>query len=155
MTKVIGLDTSSNSTGWSIFIDGEYSKSGIIDCGSIKDTQTRLKKMCSTLLSFLNTNSPDIVTVEMTVVSRNASAQRMLTMILGVVYGWCIIHNAYFEMLRPSEWRALISNEKKGRKRNELKLWSVRKVKELFNIDVTDDESDAILIGQAYVNKYT
>ena len=75
-------------------------------------------------------------------------------MILGAVYGWCLVHNVYFEMLRPTEWRALISKEKKGRKRDELKAWSVRKVKELFGIDVTDDESDAILIGLAYVKKY-
>ena len=148
------MDTSSSCSGWSIFIDGEYSNSGVINCKKIKNTQERLGIMCSALLSFLDQENPDAVVIEMTVVSRNASAQRMLTMILGAVYGWCLVHNVYFEMLRPTEWRALISKEKKGRKRDELKAWSVRKVKELFGIDVTDDESDAILIGLAYINKY-
>lgn len=89
----------------------------------------------------------------MTVVARNVQAQRLLTIILGAVYGWCVTNNIYFKMLRPSEWRALISKEKKGRDRHALKKWSIDTVKKLFNIDVTDDESDAILIGQAYINK--
>ena len=57
-------------------------------------------------------------------------------------------------MFRPSEWRALISKEKKGRKRDELKQWSVQTVEKLFNKKVNDDEADAILIAQALVNKY-
>lgn len=113
-----------------------------------------MQLMCSAIFSFLDKESPQTIVVEMTVVPKNAGTQRMLTMILGAVYGWCLVHNVYFEMLRPTEWRALISKEKKGRKRDELKAWSVRKVKELFGIDVTDDESDAILIGLAYVKKY-
>ncbi len=35
-------------------------------------------------------------------------------------------------MFRPSEWRALISKEEKGRKRDELKQWSVQTVEKLF-----------------------
>ena len=45
-------------------------------------------------------------------------------------------------------------SEKLPRKREELKLWSMRKVVELFKIDDVDDNiSDAILIGYAYLNK--
>jgi len=36
------------------------------------------------------------------------------------------------------------------RKRDELKVWSVNKVKDIFKINVNDDESDAILIGLAF-----
>ena len=76
-------------------------------------------------------------------------------MIFGVVYGKCVENEIDFYELRPTEWRKLIDPGKKPRKREELKEWSKQKVKELFNInDVTDDESDAILIGRAYINLF-
>lgn len=151
--KLLSLDTSSSCSGWSIFLNGEYSKSGVFNLKKIKSSDERFKEMCTILLYTLNTEQPDIVGIEMTVVTRNAAVQRLLTMILGVVYGWCVIHNVEFIMLRPTEWRALISSEKKGRKRDELKKWSMDKVKTLFGKDVSDDEADAILIGQAIINK--
>lgn len=151
--KLLSLDTSSSCSGWSIFLNGEYSNSGVFNLKKIKSSDERFKQMCTILLYTLNTERPDIVGIEMTVVTRNAAAQRLLTMILGVVYGWCVVHNVEFIMLRPTEWRALISSEKKGRKRDELKNWSISKVKTLFGKDVSDDEADAILIGQAIINK--
>ena len=153
--KLIGLDTSSSCTGWSVFLNGEYSGSGIINLKSFKGTgQERMDEMCISISRLLEREHPDIVVVEETAATRNAAAQRMLTMILGFVYGWCLEHNTYFEMMKPTVWRSMIGSEKKGRKREELKAWSVKKVNELYNIDVVDDQSDAILIGQAYVNKY-
>lgn len=154
MTKLISLDTSTSCTGWCVFINGTYSKSGVIDKKKIKDGKLRLKEMCSAILSFIAKEKPDIIVIENTVVTRNAEAQRMLTMILGVVYGYCITYDIDYYLLRPTEWRSLISKEKKGRKRDELKLWSINKVKDLYGIDISDDESDAILIGTALLNKY-
>ena len=154
-TKLCSFDTSSSATGWCIYINGEYQKSGVFDLNEFKDTsEERLKYMCTLILNFLDKEKPDLVVAEMTVVSRNAAGQRLLTMILGVVYCWCIQNDVYFEMLRPTEWRKLISDEKKGRKNKELKAWSKAKVKELFGIDVGDDESDAVLVGMALINKY-
>ena len=152
-TKLIGLDTSSSKSGYSIFVNGEYTNSGVIDWHTEKNSDIRLYKMCISLLYVLNQEQPNIVVAEMTAVTRNASAQRMLTMILGVIYGWCIVHNVEFVMLRPTEWRALISKEKKGRKREELKAWSVKTVKEKYGLEVSDDEADSILIGQSLINK--
>lgn len=153
ITKLIGLDTSSSCSGYSIFINGIYSNSGIFNYKNEKDSDERLQKMCIALLSFLDKEHPDIVAIETTVVTRNAEAQRTLTMILGVVYGWCITHTCEYVGLRPTEWRSLISKEKKGRKREELKQWSVHTAKELFNLKCNDDQSDAILIGQALINQ--
>lgn len=153
--KLISLDTSSSSTGWGVFIDGEYSGSGLINLKKFKgDGQERMNEMCLSIHRLLRRENPDIVVIEETSVTRNAASQRMLTMILGFVYAWCLLNNTYFEMMKPSVWRSLISSEKKGRKRAELKQWSVQKVSELYGEDVTDDQSDAILIGQAYVKKY-
>lgn len=96
--------------------------------------------------------SPTTIAIETPVVVRNPQVQRMLTMVFGSVYTICILNDIEFQELRPTEWRSLVDHDKKPRKREELKEWSKQKVKDLFNKDVTDDESDAILIGQAFLN---
>ena len=74
-------------------------------------------------------------------------------MLLGAVYGKCVADGITFDSLRPTEWRKLVDPGKKPRKRDELKKWSVDKVKELYGIDANDDIADAILIGVGYLNK--
>ena len=107
------------------------------------------------IFKIINETNPNTVVTEMTVVTRNAQTQRNLTMILGAIYGKCIIYNINYHSFRPAEWRKLISSEKKPRKRDELKLWSKKQCELLYGIDdINDDISDAILLGQAYINKF-
>lgn len=154
--KVVSLDTSSSSTGWAYFIDGEILQHGCIT-SKIKDSEKRMKEMCLSALQLLNNINPDIVYVEKMSVERNPGTARMLSMIIGVIYGWCISHEKYYEDFRPSEWRSLIKNkdEKIPRKREELKFWSQEKVRTIYGFEVNDDESDAILIGRSAIIRYS
>ena len=156
--KLISMDTSSTSTGVAIFIDGVLSRHFLIETKNIKDTETRLIKMFSRLYEVIYMEKPDILVTELTVVTRNAQAQRNLTMILGALYGKCIENNIWYHSYRPTEWRSLIDTDKKplGRKRENYKTWSLEVVKDIYDIDCnTDDISDAILIGSAYVKKFS
>lgn len=157
MTKVLSLDTSSSSTGWAVFVNGKYESSGCIDLKKIKDSKERMKEMVFSIQDLLNSEQPDIVYVELTSVARNVSAQRTLTMILGAIWAYCINHDIYYEAFRPTEWRSWVkyADEKLPRRREELKQWSICRVKELFGIDVQDDTSDAILLGLGAIYKYT
>lgn len=156
MTKVISLDTSTSATGWALFTDGEYVRSGCIDLKNEKDSSVRLRKMVNLIIATLKAAKPDVVYIETPVVMRNAQALRNLTVIMGAVYGYCVTHGIYFEDLRPTEWRKYAKNgdEKLPRKRAELKEWSKNRVLELFNKEVSDDESDAILIGWSQIKRY-
>ena len=156
--KLISMDTSTTSTGVAIFIDGVLSRHFLIETKSIQDTETRLIKMISRLYEVIDFEKPDILVTELTVVTRNAQAQRNLTMILGALYGKCIENNIWYHSYRPTEWRSLIDTDKKplGRKRENYKTWSLEVVKDIYDIDCnTDDISDAILIGSAYVKKFS
>lgn len=151
--KLLALDTSTSSTGWAYFENGKYVVSDVISIKNQKDTDLRMEQMISEIYRLIECYSPTVVVTEMTVVVRNPAVQRMLTMILGAVYGNCVVNDIDYYSLRPTEWRKLIDPGKKPKKRDELKEWSKQKVYELYGIDnVTDDVSDAILIGQAYVN---
>ena len=153
--KLLSLDTSTSSSGWALFVNGKYKDSGVIDLKKVKNTSERLKTMIIKLRALIDYCSPTVVAIETPVVCRNPLTQRMLSMIFGIVYGKCAEDGIEFYELRPTEWRKLIDSNKKPRRREELKEWSKLKVKELFGIkDVSDDVSDAILIGQAYVNMF-
>ena len=150
--KLISLDTSTSSTGYAVYISGKLHRYDLIDFKRIKNTDERIKEMILKIYEIIETEKPQIIVAEMTVVTRNAQAQRNLTMILGA------IHNIFFSLLRPTEWRKLVNNEKEKlpRKREELKQWSKQKVSDILGInDINDDISDAILIGQAYINRFT
>lgn len=153
---LIGLDTSTSSTGFSIFENGELLSYFAIDMQKEKLTsEKKFDEMTRRVFENLNKYSPDIVVCELTSMTRNAVTQRTLTLLLGAVKGWCIMNNVFCHFFRASEWRKLVKNkdEKLPRKRVELKQWSIDKTRLLFNIDVnSNDISDAILIGKAYIN---
>lgn len=156
--KLISFDTSTSSTGYAIYISGKLHRYDLIDFKRIKNTDERIKEMILKIYEIIETEKPQIIVVEMTVVTRNAQSQRNLTMILGAIQGKCLENNIFFSLLRPTEWRKLVNNEKEKlpRKREELKQWSKQKVSDILGInDINDDISDAILIGQAYINRFT
>ena len=156
--KLISLDTSTSSTGYAVYISGKLHRYDLIDFKRIKNTDERIKEMILKIYEIIETEKPQIIVAEMTVVTRNAQAQRNLTMILGAIQGKCMENNIFFSLLRPTEWRKLVNNEKEKlpRKREELKQWSKQKVSDILGInDINDDISDAILIGQAYINRFT
>ena len=157
MTKLLSLDSSTSATGYSIFVGGKYSRSGCIDLHEEGKSSDRLPVMIKTIYNLIDKEKPEIIVAEEMVVTRNAQAARMLTMILGAIYGKCLKDGIFWFVLRPTEWRSLVKekDEKLPRKREELKLWSIGKVKELFGVeDVSDDISDSILIGEAYCRKF-
>ena len=105
----------------------------------------------------IESDRPDIVITELTVVNRNAEAQRNLSMLLGAIYYKCLELGIEYHSLRPTEWRKLVKNKNEvlPRKREELKVWSKSKVKDMYKINIDDDNiSDAILLGQGYINKF-
>ena len=157
LTKMISLDTSSSCSGWALWEDGMLTEHGIIDLKYAKDSDRRLDLMCGSLISLLNSTDPDIVVIEMTVVSRNVSGQRLLSEIVGVVRGWCMSQHErrFFYRLRPTEWRRLVREEGEvipRSKKNGLKEWDISKASDAFGFTPeTDDEADAALIGWAYI----
>lgn len=152
---LMAIDSSTTSTGFSIFTNKKLIDYGCIELKKIQNTDKRIKKMVMEIYGLIKKYDPKIIITEMTVVTRNAQAQRNLTMILGAIYGYCIQNDITYISFRPTEWRKLISKEKKPRKRDELKLWSKQKVNDIFGINkINDDISDAILLGQSYINMF-
>lgn len=155
--KLMSIDSSTNTTGYAFFINGVLKSYSTCNYSYIKNTQKRIDNMILFICEMIENERPDIVVTELTVVNRNAEAQRNLTMILGAIRYKCLELKIEYYSLRPTEWRKLIKDkeEKIPRKREELKKWSINKIKSIYNIETTsDDLSDAILIGQGYINSF-
>lgn len=154
-TVMLSFDTSTKHTGYAKYVNGELKDYGLLDFADIPSAR-RTEEMVRAIYKLINKERPSIVVVELTVVERNAQTQRMLTTVIGAIYGKCLERNIFYHAFRPSEWRSLISSEQKPRKRKELKEWGWNWVKENMNIECkSDDVSDAIMIGKAYINLFT
>lgn len=155
MSKILSLDTSTKVSGYAVFNNKELIRYSSIDKSDKSDSYERMSAMVYEITAIIEREAPDVVVIEETVVTRNPQTQRMLSMILGAVFGCCVINNFNYCALRPTQWRKAVrgDDEKLPRKRDELKKWSINKVNKLFGIqNIGDDVSDAILIGQAFIN---
>lgn len=155
MTTLLSFDTSTSHTGYCVWHNAKYYSSGIVSSDPYTGDD-RLEPMCTGIMKILNDNSPSIVVVERINVNRNLRNTRNLAEIIGVIRGWCYCHGSFFMELSPSEWRSSIGIQKKGAKRDYYKDASLNYVKEKYHKQAeTDDESDAICIGEAYINIFS
>ena len=160
--KMLSLDTSSSKTGWAYFLAGRYKKSGVIDLDTkeckkkYKDnSDKRIEDMCLAVWDLLQKYKPDIIVIEKLNVSRNMNATRVLSKVIGTVYTYYILTDdcSYFE-IQPTQWRSQLGMQSGKKKRDELKQLSIKYVKNTLGKDVTDDESDSICQGLAYIKMF-
>lgn len=153
-TRLVSLDCSTKCSGIAIWDNGKYIKSHIVDMSKIKDVEERQLKMGLELWKGLDYYNPSIVYIEDTYCHGNPDVQKKLNRIQGVIFAWCITHDAEFHCIMPSSWRKYIPDfpNGKGIKRQEQKNFSIQYVTENYKITPkSDDESDAILIGEGVI----
>lgn len=156
-TRLVSLDCSTKCSGLAVWDDGKYVESHIVDMSNIKDAEERQKEMGVKLWKGLDYYSPSIVYIEDTYCHGNPEVQKKLNRIQGVIFAWCITHNAEFHCVMPSSWRKHIPDfpNGKGVKRQEQKNFSIKYVEQKYGFTPkTDDESDAILIGEAAIRMW-
>ena len=161
--KLLSLDTSSSKTGWAYFEDTKYKKSGIIDLDTKEckkkyknNSDNRIKDMCIEVLNLLQKYKPDIIVIEKLNVSRNMNATRILSKVIGVVYTYHILtEDCFYFEIQPTQWRSQLGMQAGKKKRNELKQLSIEYVKNTIGKCVSDDESDSICQGLAYIKMFT
>jgi Holliday junction resolvasome RuvABC endonuclease subunit len=151
---MISIDASTNKTGLAIYDNGIYKEVDLIDCSEDSKMDSRFQEMAKRVYRYLEEKKPYILYMEETVVKRNASTQRFLTRLQGVIYAYCINNDCEFNTIRPTEWRMLVGMEQGKKNREELKAEAVAMVLDKFGIAVSDDEAEAILIGLAVLEKF-
>ena len=129
---------------------------GLIDLHKNTDSELRLKDMAQHIWQLLETNKPDIIVIEKLNVGRNLQATRLLSKMIGVVYCYSILNpDVFYFEIQPSQWRKQLGMQSSKRKRDEYKQLSIQFIKEHFNIEVSDDVSDAICAGIGYIKMFS
>ena len=148
--KIVGVDASTNKTGISVFIDGCYETHTLIDLHKIKDSTERIPKMMLAICEYLNEHKPDKVIMEESILKTNIATVKMLSNLAGAIMYYATVNNIEFELALPSVWRKRIGlTQGKSVRRETLKAEAILAVKQEYDMDVTDDEAEAILMGRS------
>lgn len=148
--RVCGIDASTNKTGISLFIDGEYSGHMLIDLHKIKDSNIRVPKMMQEIKNILDYYKPDIIVMEECLLKTNIATVKLLSYLAGAIISWAADNQVEFRFQLPSEWRKRVKIVQGPKTpREKLKQEAIDMVKEKFGIDVTDDEAEAVLIAHS------
>ena len=143
--RVIAFDQATERFGLSIFDDGKLVFYSLYTfSGDLVHRLTKIRKFIQEFV--INSWEPDYIVMEDIQYQQNGILTfKVLAMLLGVVQEICCEHNIDFEVVSPNVWRKYAGTC--GKSRREEKLLSVATVKERYNIKVSDDVAEAILIG--------
>lgn len=170
---ILSLDASTTHIGWAIFEEDD-----LIDYGRIVPTdkslwRDRVKESIMFLVEIIKQYNPTKIYIEDVPLIK----KQMITLVqLGVVQGMILtlstIFNIQLELISVSTWRkniGLFDGTEKGKERDEMKIKSIQKANQLFNLDLplvftkngnfnptksNDDTADAILIYASTRDKY-
>lgn len=149
--KILAFDQASRKTGAAWFEDTTLMGYQLIDFSKMKDADERTKLMILKMFELIEEIKPDAIVFENVTLQRSPGAAIMLAQLAGSLIGYCYEHNIRGMMYKPSEWRRML-DFKQGSKvtREALKKQALDFVKEHYDLDVDEDEADAICIGCAF-----
>ena len=111
---------------------------------------SELRAIQSRALQKYNCHFESIVVEKNSVMGPNQQSMISIGIVTGIILGRLIADNVYF--VNVSTWRKYWKFSYKDRSKKSMKLQAVAKVSDEFNLNVKDDEADAILIGSYFVN---
>jgi Holliday junction resolvasome RuvABC endonuclease subunit len=147
---IAGIDASTNKTGIAIFRDGEYVEHTLIDLHKMKDSTERIPKMMMAICEYVDKHTVDKIIMEESMLTSNAATMKMLAYIAGAMMYYAESNDIEFELVLPSHWRKKIGLSQSSKiKRDVLKAEAILAVKQEYGMDLTDDESESLLIARS------
>ena len=155
--KTLAIDASTKSTGIAVFQDLKLIYFQCITA-SEGDQLKRIKKMVKRIQELYQWYKPTDIVMEQVLpqdVKHNQTVYKALIYLQAAVVLQLHQFGATVDLYSASHWRSLCGIRLgKGMKREQLKEASQKIVKNVFDIDVNDDISDAICLGIAYVKQH-
>ena len=152
--RTIGLDQATHITGYSIFDDEELIYAGIFEAEA-EDEISRDIEIKNWVIQLIQNWKPDVIAMEGIQLQQfnnkmiGVTTYQTLARLQGILMATCHEQKIEYIIVPPATWRAHC--QVKGRTRADRKRSMQMKVKEWFDITVSDDVADAIGIGK-YTN---
>ena len=149
--RILSMDQSTRVSGYSLFEDGEYVCSGIVDMSkSTLKTHERSFEMAKTLWKIIKKYNPEQLVIEDTQQQNNVKTVITLARLQGMIIGYAEAHGVKVHILLPSQWRSAMNYSQGPKvKRQELKQQSIDYVKNMHGLNVSEDEAESICINHA------
>ena len=153
--RAIGLDQATHITGYSIFDDDELIYAGTFEATE-EDEIARDVQIQDWLIQLIHNWKPDIVGLEGIQLQQfndktvGVTTYQTLARLQGILMATCYDLKTDYIICPPATWRN--HSGVKGRSRADKKRSMQNKIKEWFDITVSDDVADAIGIGK-YINE--
>lgn len=145
-----GIDGSTKNTGISIMEDGKLLFHTLIDYHKEKDTAKRIRMMQLGIVEILKQYKINAVYMEKAFNKGNIDTTIKLSQLSGGVIFYCAQNDIEFVNPLPSQWRKVVGLEQSSKvKRDVLKAEAVAAVKKEYNLDLGDDEAEAILLARS------
>lgn len=148
--RVLAFDQSTKVSAYSLFVDGEYVECGCIDLHKMKDTSERVRAMGVELCKIIEKYNPTKVVMEEVAQQSNPLTLKLLARIQGVIIGFCAAHNINTYIIEPSKWRSILEFKiGAGVKRAELKEQAIKHIEDVYDLNLSEDECEAVCISEA------
>lgn len=149
--KILNFDQSTKKSGYSIFLDNKLDSYGTLDSNpNEKNPIERMKEQYDLMKKLIKKIKPDFVVLEEVQYQNNFNTYHQLSQLQGVILSILFERNLPFVFIEPTAWKSFCKI--KGRKRVEQKANTIQMVKDEFNLNVSEDEADAIGIGKWAIN---
>lgn len=153
----LSIDASTKSTGIAVFQQGKLIHYECINSNNT-DTYKRIEKMTIRIQQLCNEYKPTDIIMEDVLpedVKHNQNVYKALIYLQAAIVLKMNEYHQNVELVTASHWRSMCKIKTgKGIKRQQLKKESKELIKNIFNIQVNDDISDAICLGMAYVKQH-
>lgn len=149
MANLLALDQATRVSGYAIFQDDRLHTYGKITTDD-PDIGVRLNIIRNTIKDLIQEYEIDEVVMEDIQLQENVQTFKALAEVFGVVYELVTSLNLPIETILASVWKSGLGI--KGKNRPEQKRNAQQWVLTNYNLKPTQDECDAICIGQHYIN---
>ncbi len=152
----LALDQALQTTGWAIFNDKQLIQYGHFTIPANKPIEQRLNLFTKELMKLEEKYNFKDVFFEDIQYQNNAETHKKLAFIQATIMIWCYNTEHKFTILAPSHWRSVLKSKYNisfGRARAEQKKKSKELIKEIYQIEVSEDEADAICLGTAGIQE--
>lgn len=152
--RSIGLDQATHITGYSIFDNGKLVYANTFEAAADDEIERDIE-IKNWLIQLIQNWKPDIIGIEGIQLQQfnnktvGVTTYQTLARLQGILMATCCEQKMEYVIVPPATWRSHC--EVKGRTRSDRKRSMQNKVKEWFDITVSDDMADAIGIGK-YIN---
>ena len=148
--KLIAFDQSTRATGWCVMElkTADIVESGVIIPNKNDETIDRIIYTIKRCLNLVRTNEIAFVFIEGVQVQKNPRVYEVLAKLAGSLEIMLYESGYFVNVVKASEWRKRVGI--KSRKRADVKKEAIELVKELYDLEATEDECEAILMARAF-----